>query len=150
MLADLLQRFTFAPPRAAQLDGLAVYALVGKWRRPELEKLWPELAESQAPPSWPRQLPHHVLVLVGKSNWFPYVIEHRRASDAPLATSATGDRPTRDPLLRYEIFEVQFAAALEDTLFQYKPGDVPWSDETSLVLQRLRDEKNSYEPVSPR
>ena len=138
MLADLLRRFTFAPPRAVQLDGLAVYALVGKWRRPELEKLWPELAKAEAPPTWPRQLPHHVLVLVGKSNWFPYVIEHRRAGDAPLATSATGDRPTRDPLLRYEIFEVQFAAALDDTLFQFKPGDVPWSDETSLVLQRLR------------
>jgi hypothetical protein len=138
LLADLLGRYTFAPPRAAQLNGLAVYALVGQWRRTELEKLWPELASAEDISTWPRQLPHHVMLLVGKNNLFPYVLEHRRVEDAPLATSATGDRPTRDPLVRYELFEVEFAAAMADSLFEFKPGDVQWSDETTLVLERLQ------------
>lgn len=138
LVADLLRRYTFAPPRAVQLNGLAVYALVGQWRRSELEKLWPQLASAEDASSWPRQLPHHVLVLVGKNNLFPYVIEHRRAADAGLAASAPGDRPARDPLLRYELYEVQFAAAMDDSLFEFKPGDVQWSDETTLVLERLQ------------
>lgn len=137
MLADTLRRFTFSPPRPSQLNGLAVYALVGQWRRDELEKLWPELASSDDTPVWPRQLPHHVLLLVGQNNLFPYVVEHRRVDDAQLIASAAGDRPTRDPLLRYELYEVQFAAAMDDSLFEFKPGDVQWSDETSLVLERL-------------
>jgi len=141
LLADLLQRYTFAPPRTVQLNGLAVYALVGQWRRTELEKLWPELATAESTASWPRQLPHHVLLLAGKNNLFPYVIEHRRVADASLAASAVGDRPARDPLVRYELFEVQFAAAMDDSLFEFKPGDVQWSDETTLVLERLHDEQ---------
>ena len=136
MLADAMRRFTFAPPRATQLNGLAVYALVGKWRRAELERLWPELANGNDTHTWPRQLPHHVLLLVGQNNLFPYVVEHRRVEDAERAAGATGDRPTRDPLLRYELYEVQFAAAMDDSLFEFKPGDVQWSDETSLVLER--------------
>ena len=140
MLADALRRFTFAPPRASQLNGPAVYALVGQWRRDELENLWPELASGDGTPTWPRQLPHHVLLLVGQNNLFPYVVEHRRVDDAQLAASAAGDRPTRDPLLRYELYEVQFAAAMDDSLFEFKPGDVQWTDETSLVLKRLRDQ----------
>lgn len=147
MLADVLRRFTFAPPRSSQLNGLTVYVLVGQWRKTELEKLWPELAKSSTP-TWPRQLPHHVLLLVGQSNLFPYVIEYRRVEDAQLATSATGDRPTHDPLLRYELYEVQFAAAMDDSLFEYKPGDVQWSDETTLVLERLRSLETTDETAS--
>jgi len=62
-----------------------------------------------------------------------------------LAASATGNRPTRDPLLRYELYEVQFAAAMDDSLFEFKPGDIQWTDETSLVLERLRDQQAAVE-----
>jgi hypothetical protein len=136
MLADALRRFTFAPPRPSQLDGMAVHVLVGQWRRTELEKLWPELASGADSPTWPKQLPHHVLLLVGQNNLFPYVVEHRRVEGAHLVASAVGDRPVPDPLLRYELYEVQFTLAMEDSLFQFKPGDVQWTDETSLVLER--------------
>jgi hypothetical protein len=145
MLADALRRFTFAPPRATQLNGLAVYALVGQWRRAELEKLWPELISDNDTPTWPRQLPHHVLLLVGQNNLFPYVVEHRRVDDAQLAATAAGNRPTRDPLLRYELYEVQFASAMDDSLFEFKPVDVQWTDETSLVLERLQAQDGAAE-----
>jgi hypothetical protein len=145
MLADALRRFTFAPKRATQLNGLAVYALVGQWRRAELEKLGPELNGDDDTPTWPRQLPHHVLLLVGQNNLFPYVVEHRRWDDAQLAATAAGNRPTRDPLSRYELYEVQFAAAMDDSLFEFKPVDVQWTDETLLVLKRLQDQEEAAE-----
>ena len=142
MLADLLRRYHFAPPRATQLNGFAVEALIGKWRPEQFAELCPILGEEQ---TWPEQLPHHVLVLVGQSNLFPYVIEFRRSADADLAENLSGLKPTHDPLVRYEIFEVRFADAIDGTVFQFKPGDVDWSDETSLVFDQLNKQKDAAE-----
>lgn len=142
MLADLLRRYRFAPPRATQLNGFAVEALIGQWRPEQFAELCTIIDEEHP---WPEQLPHHVLLLVGESNLFPYVIEFRRATDAPLADNLTGLKPTHDPLTRYEIFEVQFAAAVDNTIFQFKPGDVDWSDETSLVFDQVIRQKGEAE-----
>ena len=138
LLADLLTRFTFDKPRPTQLNGLAVNALIGHWRKPELERLWPEAGYVQdgEPLAWPDQLPHHVLVLVGR-NLFPYLLEHRTAEDGHLATSTVGLRPAHDPLLRYEVYDVHLAAVMEPKLFQLERGDLKWTDETSLVLERM-------------
>ncbi len=142
MLADLLRRYHFAPPRATQLNGFAVEALIGQWRPEQFAELCPILGAEQ---TWPEQLPHHVLVLVGQSNLFPYVIEFRRSTDADLADNLSGLKPTHDPLVRYEIFEVRFADAIDGTVFQFKPGDVDWSDETSLVFDQLNKQKGAAE-----
>jgi len=142
MLADLLRRYHFAPPRATQLNGFAVEALIGQWQPNQFAELCPILGEEQ---NWPEQLPHHVLVLVGQSNLFPYVIEFRRSTDAELAENLSGLKPTHDPLVRYEIFEVRFADAIDGTVFQFKPGDVDWSDETSLVFDQLNKQKGAAE-----
>ncbi len=144
MIADLLQRYEFEPPRQVQLNGLGVHALIGHWRSEELVALGIKRGQQEdgEEASWPKQLPHHVLVLLGKGNLFPYVIEHRRFSDAHLLSTVAGLRPTRDPLVRYELFEVQFALALDPGMFQYKPGDVQWTDETSLVVERLRQQQS--------
>ena len=144
MLADLLRNFDFQPPEPTQLNGLPVNALIGHWRPEQLSSLWPDAAKlgDEKPPEWPKQLPHHVLLLVG-SNMFPYVCEHRRAADAPLATSLAGLRPTSDPLLRYEIFEVQFAVAIPQEKFQYTPGTLPWADETTAVLGQLTKQSST-------
>ncbi len=146
MLADLLRNFDFQPPQPTQLNGLPVNALIGHWRPEQLTQLWPDAAklDDEQPPEWPEQLPHHVLLLVG-SNMFPYVCEHRHVADAPLATQLAGLRPTSDPLLRYEIFEVQFAVAIPPEKFQFIPGDIPWTDETTVVLEKLT-QLSSIEP----
>lgn len=138
MLADLLRNFDFQSPQPMQLNGDPVNALVGQWRPEQLLQLWPDaalLGTSEAP-EWPEQIPHHVLLLV-RRNMMPCVCEHRRAADAALATSLGGLRPTSDPLLRYEIFEVQTAVAISQEKFQFIPGDIAWSDETALVLGQL-------------
>ena len=84
-----------------------------------------------------QQLPHHVLVLVGK-NLFPYLLEYRHPHDTALATSTTGLRPAHHPLVRYEIYDVSFAAAIDPKQFQFERREVQWSDETSLVLERWK------------
>ncbi len=142
MLAELLRRFQFDPPRATQLNGFAVEALVGHWRPEQFAELCPPLSDEQP---WPEQLPHHVLLLVGQSNLFPYVIEYRRVADAELANTLSGLQPAHDPLVRYEIFEVRFADAIDATVFQFKPGDVDWSDETTLVFERVTRQRGAAE-----
>jgi hypothetical protein len=136
LLAELLRQFDFAPPEATQLNGFPVAALRGRWRDEQLAELSPQ-AQSADAGTWPAQLPHHVLLLVGQSNLFPYVFEFRRPEDATLAEELIGLRPARDPLLRYEIFEVRFADAIDPMVFQFKAGDVNTTDETALVLERL-------------
>ena len=140
MLGELLAHFDFQPPQSTQLNGLPVSALVGHWRPEQLQQHWPAAAQSPADASeWPAQLPHHVLLLVGRNNLFPYVCEHRSSADTALATSLSSLRPTSYPLLRYEIFEVQTAVAISQETFQYVPGDIEWTDETALVLEAINN-----------
>jgi hypothetical protein len=134
LLAELLTRFHFDPPQSKQLNGFPVEALVGHWRPDQFAELCPIHSDDQP---WPQQLPHHVLVLVSKNSLFPHVIEFRHADDAALAQDLTGLELAPDPLVRYELFEVRFADAIDSTIFQFKPGDVDWSDETSLVYDKI-------------
>ncbi|QEG36700.1 hypothetical protein [Bythopirellula goksoeyrii] len=146
LLAELLTRYRFDPPRPTQLNGLAVNALLGRWRPEELAIMSSTAnAADPDPATWPDQLPHHVLVLVGQSNLFPYVLEFRRASDAYVSETLSGLKPTSDPLVRYEIFEVHFADAIDATVLQFKPGDVDWSDETTLVFEKLSQQQAAAE-----
>ena len=147
MLADLLRNFDFQAPQPIQLNGAAVHALVGQWKPEQLVVYWPEAVHlgNAEPPEWPEQIPHHVLLLV-RGNMFPCVLEYRRASDAALATTLAGLRPSGDPLLRYEIFEVQFAVAISQENFEFIPGD-DWTDETALVLEQLTKVRAEKPPV---
>ena len=65
------------------------------------------------------------------------VTEFRRSDDAYLTETLAGLKPAPDPLVRYEIFEVHFADAIDATVFEFKPGAVDWSDETTLVFEKL-------------
>ncbi len=155
-LADLVKNFDFGPPRETQLEGLPVSAMIGMWKpktpwKPKLQTddLSPKTqaddlsSKDSEPPSewplseWPSQLPHHVLLLVGTQNLFPYVIEHRRGSDAPLANSEAGYLPTDNPLARFELFEVQFTAAIDRQQFEFTSTDIEWTNETPRLIQEL-------------
>ena len=138
LLTEHLRKFDFEEPRPSQLAGMPVHALIGHWRLAELKEIWPncDALTTTEPPPWPEQIPQHVLVLVSQ-NMFPYLFEQRRASDTYLASTVAGLRPTCDPLLRYEIFEVRFATAIDPSRFEFKE-DVDWKDETAHVVERLQ------------
>ncbi len=139
MLAGLLRNFDFEQPRPTQIEGVPLYAFVGRWKPKSLLQIWPDSVRlsEEDPPSWPLQIPHHALILVGQ-NKFPYVLEQRRFEDAHRANTVAGLRPVPDPMLRYEIFEVNFATHIEDSRFEFK-GNVDWKDETTLFVERLQE-----------
>ncbi|MAT71628.1 MAG: hypothetical protein CMJ58_19145 [Planctomycetaceae bacterium] len=147
MLAELRRRFTFSPPRQAAVgagsDAKKTLAMVGQWKPQELARLWYGQPYDPADPppfdvaSWPEQLPHHVVVHCGRTNLFPYLIEFRSAADAASATAVNAVASVARPLARYEFFNEQFAAVMDQQLFQYDPGEVDWTDETSSVVASL-------------
>lgn len=151
LLAEMLTRYEFSAPRATQLNGFAVQAVIGRWRPDQLTELSPT-ADAAAPSSsdWPAQIPHHVLLLVGQANLFPYVVEFRRADDAYLIETVAGMKPAHDPLLRYEIFEVRFSDAIDPSVFVFRPGDIEWSDETSVVFDKLQAQRRPAAEIADR
>jgi hypothetical protein len=172
-LADLIGHFNFGPPQSIELDGYSMVGMIGRWKLGPLGKLAPQF-DSSGPESshlestqpegaqpavanmveeWPDQLPHHVLLLVGERDLFPYMIEYRRFKHASMAgthvagahatgTHAAGDGagfyPVDDPLARYEQFEVEFTAPLDERLFEFAHTDLQWDDETSKLLTQLQ------------
>ena len=152
-LADLIRQFDFTDPQSIPLHGAPHVALIGHWKKAELARVWPggikdptatirsldqERTAEELLALWPPQLPHHVLLLVGPQNLYPYLIEYRRAIDAPLASTPAGMQPSQDPLARYEQFEVQFAAQIDDRLFEMASRDIDWTDETPQRIKQLK------------
>jgi hypothetical protein len=167
-LADLIKQFDFQEPRKIPLNGTPMVAMIGHWKVAELERAWPnsmgpnsmgpnskgfshatkqtegihardeERATQEILAHWPKQLPHHVLLLVGPQDLYPYIIEYRRADDAQLATSPTGLLPADDPMARYEHFEVRFAAQIDNRLFEMASSDIEWTDETGQLVKQLQ------------
>ena len=97
---------------------------------------WPGLEPGSA--SWPAHLPQHVLLAVGAADLFPRVVEYRRGSQSSWAESASAHTLSADPLARFEFFELNFAAAIPDGMFEFAAVDVDWRDVTERVIERLR------------
>lgn len=136
MMAELLQRFDFDEPTSIRYGDTPALAVVGRWKPAALAKLAPEAAAGGA---WPEQVPHHVLLLLGQADLFPYLIEYRGSGDAPLAASAAGRSEAAAPLARYEMFDVQFAVQMDPDLFRYTPPEDGARDITPAVRQRMRE-----------
>ena len=144
MLADLLRNFDFQPPQPTQLNGLPVNALIGQWRqrtaRPPVARSYRSSRTNQ-PPEWPEQLPHHVLLLVGREH-VSLCLRTPPRGRRSAGHQSGGATTFHDPLLRYEIYEVQLAVAIpqEEFLFQSRQR---WTDETALVLEQLTEGQRS-------
>jgi hypothetical protein len=136
LIAELLRCFDFGPPVEATVDGRPALAVVGRWRKETLARDWPSL-DAEAASDWPSQLPHHVMLLIGPVDRFPYVVEYRRASEADLA-NAPPSRAADDPLARYEFFNVRYEATMPERLFEFPSTEVEWHDVTGSVVARLR------------
>jgi hypothetical protein len=135
LVAELRRAFAFGPPAAIVEQDRPMIALVGRWREEALYRQWQSLSPD-SPGDWPGHLPHHVVVKLGREDFFPYVVEYRRAADADLADSVAG---VGDPLARFEFFEVRWGVVnIDERLFEFMPADVDWRDETAATLERLR------------
>ena len=164
LLASLGENFSFLPPQAMRLAAqspdpqsasIPVFAVVGHWKHEKLVALLGRSQQSKVESSepeglnaqlsmlnsLPNRLPQEVLVLVGQADLFPYRIEYRRL-ETPLA--ASHDAPpipyqlSANPLLVLELTDIAFDVPIAAGQFDYAPGDADWSDQTAVLLERLR------------
>ncbi|MEQ8209715.1 MAG: hypothetical protein RH917_07770 [Lacipirellulaceae bacterium] len=136
LLDELVQRFDFDQPQPMWWGDQSVYALIGHWKPGQVAKLWPDLKPTDP---WPEALPHHVLLMVGKTDLLPYLIEYRSGSDATLAKAKNAFDMAPSPLTRYEFFDVQIAQTIDPRLklFVYEDSDARAVDVTDQVFERL-------------
>jgi hypothetical protein len=91
-------------------------------------------------------MPEEVLLLVGQTDLFPYRIEYRRL-ETPEASGDNGPRMPYQlsvhPMVVLELSDVAFDAPIEIGQFDYAPGDADWSDQTTAILERLRQERRA-------
>jgi hypothetical protein len=136
LVAELQRSFDFGPSAETTVDGHAALAVLGQWRREALARDWPALAPT-ATADWPAHVPHHVVVVVGAVDFFPYVVEYRRASEAALAEAAPSETAA-DPLGQYAFYAVDYATPMREERFTFPANDVDWRDVTGAVIERLR------------
>ena len=177
LLNSLNENFVFLPPQPKQLAiapapeveavKVPVYAVVGQWKP---EKLAALLAKNQPTPApdankpadakpkphkakvLPERMPEEVLLLVRQSDLFPCRIEYRRLeTPQPLA----GDGPpipyqlSVHPMVVLELSDVVFDAPIAAGQFDYAPGDADWNDQTTAIIERLRQQHQAQVAVRP-
>lgn len=138
MLAGVAASFEFAPVTTGELGDVPIYTLVGQVRVDELNR---QAAQTAADPEnfrpldpnhLPEQVPHEVLLVLGRDDLFPYLIDYRRASGAGEGEGSLYS------LLRIQLFEVRINGPVDLRQFVYKPGSVNVTNQTEAVLQQLR------------
>ena len=136
MLAGIAANFEFAPVTTGELGDVPIYTLVGKVRVDELNRQAaqtaadPENFRPLDPHNLPEQVPHEVLLVLGRDDLFPYLIDYRRASRAGEGSMYS--------LLRMQLFEVRINGPVDLRQFVYKPGSVSVTNMTEAVLEQLR------------
>ncbi|MCA9239107.1 MAG: hypothetical protein KDA37_02855 [Planctomycetales bacterium] len=144
LLESLKTNFDFAQPRSMYYKNQPVYAMIGFWKKEQRDRLLETEDGAGAEPTerYPARLPHHVLVAIGVSDLFPYLVEYRSAEDAlSQATLSVDDRfrESRRPMLKLELKPPRFDVEIDANNFAYKPPpDVNWMDRTAERLAMLK------------
>ncbi len=174
LLTALSENFTFMPPQAMRLaiappvsaepTNLPVFAVVGHWKPEKLAALLSKVHANPTngqPPAadlkrkhkpLPERMPQEVLLLVGQADLFPYRIEYRRL-ETPEITGADGPpipyQLSVHPMVVLELSDVVFDAPIAAGQFDYAPGDADWVDQTTSILQRLRQQHQAQVATRP-
>lgn len=169
LLAALSENFTFLPPQAMRLalapplsaepTNLPVWAVVGHWKPARLEALLPKDQSGRAGkggssklPGPSERVPQEILLLVGQADFFPYRIEYRHLETPQLTTSDGNSIPYQlsvHPMVVLELSEVAFDVQVAPSQFDYTPGNADWVDQTSAILDRLRQRHQQQVATRP-
>ena len=173
LLSALEQNFAFLPPQAMRLTVAAqaneepasvpVWAVVGQWKPDKLDALLSKAQASDAQPpaadasmlkrkKLPERLPEEVLLLVGQADKFPYRIEYRKLETPQVLSTAGPSIPYQlsvRPMIVLEFSDVVFDAPIASGQFDYAPGDADFEDQTTVILERLRQQQQSQVATRP-
>jgi hypothetical protein len=137
MLAGIAANFEFEPVQTGELGDVPIYTLVGRLRGEELVRRAkalagdPEQVKPLDPNHLPEQIPGEVLIVLGRDDLFPYLIDYRRAGQSGQGSAGRS-------LLRMQLFEVRIGGPVDLRQFVYQPGGVAVNDQTQAVIERLR------------
>ena len=141
LLEGLSANFYFDEPTESQLGGLAVWVLHGQWRPSLLASLLPSQKEAILAGQradlmpLPEQIPHRVVIALGKDDLFPYRVEYWRSLPFDLQNSA--GTPPEQEMLVMDLLEVEFDQPLDDRKFTYRAGEQSYEDRTDEYLRNL-------------
>lgn len=139
LLRSLQDNFEFDAPHSLTFQDVPVWAITCRWKTDRLaaylSKKHSAVGENGQIQfeELPSQVPNQVLVLLGKDDLFPYHIDFRRRQ----GLGSESEKHT-ESLVTMELFEVQFNAPINPTLFAYKPGDIEITDGTDEYLAKQR------------
>lgn len=140
LLRALDRDFDFAAPQAAELPGgFPTLRIEGRWKPDRLAALCPECkgqggqGRAGDPSALPPQLPHHVVLHLGRDDLFPYRIEFRRTRGSGPGATADGDLR----IAVMELREVVFNVPIGREQFHYDPGTLEYTEQTDRFLESL-------------
>lgn len=137
MLAGIAANFEFEPVRTGELGDVPIYTLVGRLRGEELIRRAkalaadPDQVKPLDPNHPPEQIPDEVLLVLGRDDLFPYLIDYRRSGRG-------GEENAGRSLLRMQLFEVRIGGPVDLRQFVYQPGNVTVNNQTQAAIERLR------------
>lgn len=159
LLESLREHFEFTQPRSFRFGNQQVLGMIGRWRPEALGQILVDTSDLQedqidyailterlsdylATKSLPAHMPHHLLLLLGQTDQFPYLIDYRSASDAlaePGIAEADLFQLSSEPLSRLEFVDVEFNLPINSGEFIYSPPqELDRIDGTTNFIKRTQ------------
>ena len=148
LVRQLNENFDFGPATESKLDRLPIQRIEGTWKRKNLLKFLPKqktsIEQGNAPDlsKLPPHIPDRVVVSLGRvalpsgrQGFFPYRIEYLR-TDKKDTTTKPGQ--TKGAIMTVYLYNVQFDPQINESLFDYRPGELDPEDKTSDYIQKLK------------
>jgi len=139
LLDGLQTSFRFVALKPDELDGLPVFSLTGEWRPERLAEILPseksklDAGKAIDPTQLPRQMPERVVLKLGRDDSFPYRLEYWQRE----VTEEKDIVAQLQPVVVMELYEVQLGATVDKRQFDYKPGDLKYTDQTKEYVRSL-------------
>ena len=139
MLEHLSKAFTFEPPQSANLDGIPVILVRGRWKQQALVRLLEGQVEAQklTGHDWwrhlPAHIPHAVELTLGADDrfpLFPYRVVFSQYRENKTQVDAVH-------VVVLELFEVEQLASIPDRIFQVSAVSCEPVDITAFYVDRV-------------
>jgi hypothetical protein len=145
LLVSLDKNFHFSAAQQGRVAQQPMLAVEGSWKPDRLAELIEENVPSSEtqpggvqPGPLPPQVPHRVVVLLGRDNLFPYRVEYLQEEQGGEAEPAAGPAVRRAKVInRLEFYEVEVPATIDPLRFVYKPDATQIEDRTQAMIDAL-------------